>query len=119
MVSLSLQPKDFFIYGNGKKLWVVFGDTVLDIKDYMIDSFNFTVNQPMIEQQLIGGDTFSMAGRREMEFDLHAIVTDAIVQNKEGLDVSDFYDMEECKNLSKIIQRKFDKILEVNNEENK
>jgi len=112
MVSKTVLPKDFFIYGNGEKLWVVMDNQILEIKDYMIDSFNFTVDTGMIEQEMLGGDIYPMYGRRTMEFDLHALVQDATFENKEHIDVSDFYDIEECKKLSKIIQRKFDKILE-------
>ena len=112
MVSQIHSPKDFFIYGNGEKLWIVMDNQIIDIKDYIIDGFNFTVETGMIEQTMLGGDAYPMYGRRTMEFDLHAIVTDATFEIKDNVDVSDFYDMEECKKLSKIIQRKFDKILE-------
>ena len=117
MVSTTLQPKDFFIYGNGKKLWVVLNNQIIDIKDYMIDSFGFTIDNGYVEQELLGGATMPMFGRQTMEFDLHAVVTDATFETKENVDVSDFYDIEECKNLSKIIQRKFDKIFEESEKE--
>ena len=78
----------------------------------MIDSFSFTINtNPMMLNYLDGNSNMDY-GRKVMEFDLHALVQDATFENKENVDVSDFYDMEECKKLSKIIQRKFDKILE-------
>jgi hypothetical protein len=112
MVVSSITPKDFFIYGNGKKLWVVIDNQIIEIKNYMIDSFNFTMDRNCQEVNLIGGDSFNIFGRPDMTFDLHAQVVDASFINKENVDVSDFYDMEECKTLSKIIQRKFDKILE-------
>ena len=118
MVSDVTYPKDFFIYGNGSKLWVVMGDSLIEIKDYMIDNFNFTIDRGIVENELLGdvGNYFGYC-KPNMEFDLHAIVTDADMIHKENIDVSDFYTVDECKKLSKIIQRKFDKILENGNNE--
>jgi len=114
MVVSTVTPDNFFIYGNKDKLWIVMDDQILELKQYMIDNFAFTLHNNVSHMQLLGGDTFDIQGMREMEFDLHAIVTDATYKDAKKIDASDFYDMEECKTLSKIIQRKFDKILEEN-----
>jgi len=116
MVSSIVAPKDFFIYGNGEKIWVVNGNSIIEIKNYMIDSFSFTMNTNPIVHEFLNGTSATMYGQKEMEFDLHALVLDANWMDKENIDVSDFYTIEEAKKLSKIIQRKFDKILEKKDE---
>lgn len=59
-----------------------------------------------------GSKATCVMGKPDMAFDLHAIVMESSFINKENVDLSDFYNVEECKKLSKIIQRKFDKMLE-------
>ena len=112
MVSTSIQPEDFFIYGNGKKLWVVMNKQIIEIKNYMIDSFNFSIDRGIEKMNFGDGSMMPICTRQTMEFDLHAIVADANMMVKDKVDVSDFYTIDEAKKLSKIIQRKFDKILE-------
>ena len=88
--------KQMFIYANKDKLWLVWDGQPIEIKDYYINSMDMSIgpNDPYIE----------------FSFDLIGLTTKYIDKGK--VDVSDFYDMEECKKLSKIIQRKFDKLLE-------
>jgi hypothetical protein len=110
---VNLGSKNFFIYGNGEKIWIVFDEQIIEIKSYVIDSFDFSIERNCVEQELIGcPEPYLVEGRTSMGFGLHAIVDDASFKEKKNVDVSDFYSIEECKKLSKIIQRKFDKILE-------
>lgn len=115
MVDNIYSPKDFFIYGNGEKLWVVMNESIIEIKNYEIDSFMFSIINNTQPLYLLGGITENIYTNREMEFELHALVSDANFMEKKNVDASDFYTLEECKKLSKIIQRKFDKLLELNN----
>jgi len=56
---------------------------------------------------LTSGDIIPMIGKREISFSLDGISNDVTYLNKGNVDLSDFYEMEEIKKLSKIIQKKF------------
>ena len=100
MVDYSIN-KPMFVYANKDKFWLVWDGQPIEIKDYQVSSFNIT----------IGPDSPCV----EFSIDLIGLV---INYGKKGnVDASDFYNIEECKQLSKVIQRKFDKILEKEKEE--
>jgi len=111
MVTKHISDKDFFIYGNSDKLWIVFNGGVIELKDYIVSQFDFTIDSGGFDCELLGGDSTFCRGQPCAELSLNIIPLE-FGQSYDNVDISDFYDIEECNKLSKIIQRKFDKIME-------
>ena len=103
-------PKDFFIYATRDKLWIVLGAQIWELKNYYPTSVDVTVNNNLFENFLIDDSVVHMAGNREISFSLNGKSADFSFLERKDVDLSDFYEMEEMKKLSKIIQKKFRKL---------
>ena len=90
-------PDEMFIYANKDKLWLVWDGQPIELGSYAVSAFNWNMglDSPYVD----------------VSIDIVGQMSNT-VQHDKSVDVSDFYDMEECKKLSKIIQRKFDKLLD-------
>ena len=99
-------PKDFFIYATQDKLWIVLNDQIWEFKNYFPTSVDVSINHDVYDD-FTGDDVIPMIGTKEISFSLDGISEDFSFVDKKSVDLSDFYEMEEMKKLSKIIQKKF------------